>query len=124
MGVDFGRIADTYEEARGGLERGAGYAAELAPQLRAGHVLEVGIGTGVVAASLSAFGRSPLGVDISRAMLARARDRLGRRVALYDGRRLPFGDGAFAAAYAVWVLHVVQDQARLFAEVCRVVQPG
>jgi len=124
MGVDFSRIADTYDEARGGLRRGTDFAAELAPRLPAGPGLEVGIGTGVVAASLNSYGRSPLGVDISRAMSAKARDRLGRRVALYDGRRLPFADGVFTAAYAVWVMHVVQDQARLFAEVRRVVGPG
>lgn len=124
MGVDFSRIAERYDETRGGAERGVNFAAELAPHLPPGPLLEIGIGTGVVAVALRAHGRDPLGVDIAAAMLARAAERLGPRVALYDGRRLPVADSSLAGAYAVWVLHLVEDQAGLFAEVHRVLRPG
>lgn len=124
MGVDFSRIAERYDETRGGEERGLAFAAELAPHLPPGPLLEVGVGTGIVAAAMAATGRQVIGADIAPAMLARARDRLGRRVVHYDGRRLPFAEGSFAAAYAVWVLHLVEDQPAMFAELRRVLTRG
>jgi len=60
-----------------------------------GPVLEVGVGTGRVAAAVARAGIDVVGVDVSPAMLARARDRLerdgvGDRVELIEGdmRRL------------------------------------
>jgi SAM-dependent methyltransferase len=38
----------------------------------------------------------------------------------FDGRRLPFGDGAFGAAMLVDVLHHSEDPAALLAEAARV----
>ncbi len=124
MGVDFSRIAERYDETRGGEDRGLAFAEELAPHLPPGPVLEVGVGTGIVAAAVAATGRAVIGADISPAMLGRARDRLGRRVVHYDGRRLPFAGGSFAAGYAVWVLHLVEDQPAMFAELRRVLARG
>ena len=121
MGIDFSRIADRYDETRGGAERGARFAGELAPLLPPGRLLELGVGTGVVAVAL---GRPVVGVDIAGGMLRGARERLGPRVVRYDGRRLPFRDLSFDGAYAVWVMHLVDDQAGLFAEVRRVLKPG
>ena len=77
-----------------------------------------------MAQALHAYGRQPFGVDIAAAMLARAHQRLGPRVAQYDGRRLPFRDAAFAAAYAVWVMHLVEDQEGVLRELARVLRPG
>ena len=121
MGVDFSRIADRYDESRGGAERGERFAAELRPLLPADRLLEVGVGTGVVA---TALGGSVIGVDIAPGMLAVARRRLGARVVRNDGRRLPFQGGCFKGGYAVWVLHLVEDQAGLFSEIRRVLAPG
>jgi len=121
VGIDFSRIADRYDESRGGSERGQRFAAELAPHLPPGLLLEVGVGTAVVAAAM----RQPvIGVDIAAGMLKSARQRLGARVVRSDGRGLPFRDGCFSGGYAVWVLHLVEDQAGLFSEVRRVLAPG
>jgi SAM-dependent methyltransferase len=124
VGVSFDRIAERYDETRGGEERAANFAAELAPQLAPGPLLELGVGTGIVAQALGAHGRQPFGVDIAAAMLVRAHQRLGARIARYDGRSLPFRDAAFAAAYAVWVMHLVEDQEGLLREMARVLRPG
>ena len=123
--LSFERIADRYDETRGGEERGQRFAAGLAPLLDMGTpVLEVGIGTGVVAKGLTELGFRVMGVDISHSMAARARDRLGARVALGDARRLPIATAAVAQAYSVWVLHVVGDLTAVLAEVSRALRPG
>jgi SAM-dependent methyltransferase len=123
--LSFERIADRYDETRGGEERGRRFAAGLAPLLDAREpVLEVGIGTGVVAKGLTEAGFRVLGVDISHSMAARARDRLGPRVALGDARRLPIATSAAVQAYSVWVLHVVGDLPGVLAEVARILRPG
>jgi ubiquinone/menaquinone biosynthesis C-methylase UbiE len=122
MSINFDRVADRYDETRGGVERGAAVAAEIAPHVPDhGLVLEIGVGTGLVA---TAMPRNVVGVDISEAMLAVARPRVGPRLARADGLALPFATNTFAGAYAVWVLHLVQDRPAFFAEVRRVLKPG
>ena len=77
--LSFDRIADRYDESRGGTARGERVAADLVPWLAPGRVLEVGVGTGIVAAALAARGLPVYGVDLSQAMLRRAVDRVGSR---------------------------------------------
>lgn len=126
--LPFDRIADRYDETRGGIERGRRIAADLAPLLRGvggRPVLEIGVGTGLIAAGLDELGLRTVGVDLSLPMVARAVSRLGGgRVAVGDAAALPFASGTFAAAYSVWVLHVVGDQAAVLAEAARVLVPG
>jgi SAM-dependent methyltransferase len=122
--VSFDRIADRYDETRGGAKRGAEMLADIRPWLRPGLVLEVGVGTGLIAAALAGAGVATLGVDISPRMATRARDRLGRRVAVGDARQLPVRSSGVANVLFVWVLHLVGDAAAALAEAARVVQPG
>lgn len=122
--ICFDRMAAAYDETRGGLARGARFAGHLAPHLRRGPVLEVGVGTGAVAVGLVEQGHPVVGVDLSRPMLVQARDRLGRRVAVADGYRLPVPDGAVPNVVLVWVLQLVPDVAGLLAEARRVTAPG
>ena len=106
MGISFDPIAERYDETRGGLARGETFADEIDPLLDtmfSGAVLELGVGTGVVAAAMRGRGRTVMGVDIAFEMLRRAVNRLPGNVAQYDGRWLPFASNAFTAAYAVWV---------------------
>ncbi len=56
VSLNFDRIADQYDENRGGAVRGERIAADLVSWLAAGGVLEVGVGTGIVAAALRARG--------------------------------------------------------------------
>lgn len=121
----FDRVAGQYDATRGGDERGRLVAATLLPLLPAtGPVLEVGIGTGLVAAALRDAGRPVVGVDLSAAMLRTAVERVPGRVAVADARHLPVAGGAVAAAYLIHVLHLVGDVDRVLAEVVRVVAPG
>jgi ubiquinone/menaquinone biosynthesis C-methylase UbiE len=125
VSLSFERVADEYDATRGGELRGAQIAADVEPHLRGGgRALEVGVGTGVVAKALRERGRDVVGIDLSPAMLRRARQRLGPRVAVADATRLPFPDGAFTDALAVWVMHAVADPAAALREVARVLRPG
>ncbi len=121
----FDRIADTYDETRGGEERGRRFAAELAhfldPELP---VLEVGVGTGVIALGLRELGFRVIGVDLSLPMLEHAKRRIGPGVVQGDARRLPFADASFDQVAAVWVLHVAGDVGGVLREIGRVLRPG
>ncbi|MET8558562.1 methyltransferase domain-containing protein [Streptomyces sp. NPDC004959] len=120
----FDRVADDYDRMRGGMERGRQSAAQLAGDLTAGPVLEVGVGTGIVAAGLAELGHEVHGVDVSRPMLARAAQRLAGRVCAGDARALPFADGSFANLVFTHVLHLVGDMPLALREAARVLRPG
>jgi SAM-dependent methyltransferase len=123
--VVFDRVADTYDETRGGEERAERYAGAIAPHLDPAFVtLDVGVGTGIVAAALVRRGFRFVGIDLSPAMLAKARERLGNRVARGNARRLPVRAGAVHQATSVWVLHVAGDVPGVLAEVARALRPG
>lgn len=122
--VRFDRVADRYDETRGGLERGAHLAAAIGPHLHPGHrVIEVGVGTGIVSSALHRAGWPVLGVDLSFPMLRRARERLGPRVALADAQLLPVRGLAVENVVMVWVLHLVADVLAVLQEVERVLRP-
>jgi SAM-dependent methyltransferase len=122
--VNFDRIADRYDVTRGGEERGRLVADDLAPHLPAGALLEIGVGTGLVAGGLAAQGRSVLGIDLSAAMLSHAARRIPGRVARADAAAIPLPDDSVDACVAVHVLHLVGEPRAVMAEVARVLRPG
>jgi len=92
-----------------------------------GPVLEIGVGTGALAVPIAARGRRVVGVDLSRAMLAKLREKdPGGSVAtaVADATRLPFAAGSFEGAYCRWVLHLIADWHVAVRELCRVVDAG
>jgi SAM-dependent methyltransferase len=121
----FDRIADRYDATRGGPERGVRIVEELEPWLLPGRLLEVGVGTGIVALALRDRGYDVTGVDLSPAMLAHAVRRLGPgRLAVGDARRLPVRSASVSTVVFVYALHVVGDIDAALAEAARVLQPG
>jgi SAM-dependent methyltransferase len=124
VSISFDRAAAIYDETRGGEQRGKLCAEALEPRFASSDLtLEVGVGTGLVAAALQASGRCVVGVDISVQMLRRARSRK-LAVARADALALPFASGSVDDAYSVWVLHVVADPGAVLREVMRVLRPG
>ncbi|WP_112246571.1 Maf family nucleotide pyrophosphatase [Kribbella monticola] len=117
--------AARYDETRGGTERAQAAAAAVHSLLPGGgRVVELAVGTGIVAAELVALGNLVHGVDLSPAMLRHAKVRLPGHVAAADAARLPFGDRRCDAIVAVWLLHLLEDSDPILAEVARVLRPG
>lgn len=93
-------------------------------------VVDVGTGTGFVAAGLAGRAAAVTGVDNSPAMLAVAAGNLAAlgvgNVQLADGELddLPLPDDSADAAVANMVLHHAPDPAAMLAEMARVVRPG
>ena len=90
-------------------------------------MLDVGCGTGRLAAALAERGARVWGVDPSAEMLAEARASAGAggRVGFKQGRAeaLPFKDGWFERAVLRLVVHLV-DRRRALPELARVLAPG
>ena len=122
--LSFDRVADRYDESRGGTARGERMAADLVPWLAPGRVLEVGVGTGIVATALRARGVLVHGVDLSAEMLRRAHDRLGPSVARADALALPIASASVDNVLFVAALHAIGDVAGAVAEAARVLRPG
>ena len=126
--LSFDPAAESYDRTRitdaAALTAGVDVLDDVLP---AGPVLEIGVGTGAMAVPIAARGRRVVGVDLSRAMLGKLRDKdPDRSVAatIADATRLPFGPGSFAGAYCRWVLHLIADWHVAVRELCRVVEPG
>ena len=83
-------------------------------------VLDVGIGTGRFAKPVSERGFDVTGVDVSRRMLLKAREKDLREVVLGDAYSLPFRDKSFDSCVMIHIIHVVADWRRMVREVGRV----
>lgn len=84
-------------------------------------VLDVGTGTGRVAAALAERGSRVWGVEPSPEMAALARERVST-VKIAPAEQLPFKDGWFERAVMWLVIHLV-DRPQAFAEARRVLGP-
>jgi phosphatidylethanolamine/phosphatidyl-N-methylethanolamine N-methyltransferase len=124
------RLAPLYDVVYGTLLQPGRRRAltRLSPQ--AGErILEVGVGTGFALRDYPAGSRI-VAIDMSQAMLARARARQRRHrldhvhLCRMDGEALAFPDGCFDAVYAPYVVNVVADPVRLTREMLRVCRPG
>ena len=105
-------------------------AAAAAADRLGGHVLDVGVGTGL---ELPMFDRRTrlTGIDLSEPMLRRAQWRLRGKaldnvegLLVMDAARLAFPDAHFDAVVAPYVLTVVPEPHASLHELARVVKPG
>src|SRR5580698_6860823 len=73
---DFGRVADIYDATRSLPEPEMALLLEaMRRQIRRGPVIDVGVGTGRFALPLQGMGLEVVGIDISRGMMAKAREK-------------------------------------------------
>jgi phosphatidylethanolamine/phosphatidyl-N-methylethanolamine N-methyltransferase len=120
-------LAPVYDLAvRGALAHVRGRSiARLQRRARA-EVLLAGIGTGLDLPLLPRMHRY-VGVDLTRAMLARAVARRGPLDIGFvegDAQSLPFAEESFDAVLLHLILAVVPQPARCLAEIARVLRPG
>jgi len=122
MSAPFDRIADRFDETRGYPEHVMGeILSALYETLDKNEiVLDAGVGTGRFAAPLQAAGYHVVGVDLSRRMLAKAKDKKVQNLVMGDLKLLPFGDLTFGASMSIHVLHLISDWRSALAEIGRV----
>ncbi len=93
-------------------------------------VLDVGTGTGFVAAGLASRVGHVIGVDAAPEMLDVAQRNLDElcianvELCEADVARLPLADDSVDAAFANMVLHHAEDPSAMLIEMARVVRPG
>ena len=128
--IRFDRAADQYDQTRAISDEAMGRTISLlAAELRdRGRVLEVGVGTGLLALRLHEAGIPVSGLDLSAPMLAKLVHKAGGAppfpLVRGDATTMPFADRAFGAVYLRWVLHLIPDWPAALAEMARVVRPG
>jgi ubiquinone/menaquinone biosynthesis C-methylase UbiE len=86
-----------------------------------GRTLEIGVGTGLNIAHY--HDAEVIGIDLSAAMLAQARQKAASPLAIADARTLPFPSATFDTVTATLVLSAVPDPRGVMDEVQRVLRP-
>lgn len=124
------RLAPIYDLIYGAtLAPGRRQALKRLAPARGELILEVGVGTGLSAIHYPS-GCRVVAIDLSAAMLDRARSRFARRgvqhVALcrMDAACLALPDARFDAVYAPYVINVVADPMAVVREMLRVCRPS
>lgn len=87
-------------------------------------IVDVGCGTGRLAALLAAQDADVIGIDLDAGMLAVAAPRLPGRLVCADAMALPLRDAGVDAAVTVATLEFTTDPARVLAEMARITRPG
>ncbi len=104
--------------------------ARFVNHLPPAHILEAGVGTGL---ALPRYGRMHrvFGIDLSTAMLQRARRRVARRhldhveaLEEMDAGHLALPDASFDVIIASYLMTVVPEPQRVMSEFVRVAKPG
>ncbi|PZW43173.1 phosphatidylethanolamine/phosphatidyl-N-methylethanolamine N-methyltransferase [Humitalea rosea] len=125
------RWANVYDTVFGGISAfGRKRAVAAVNRLPGLAVLEVGVGTGLALPRYDRVKRVT-GIDLSREMLDKARERVAAEGLTHvdallemDAEAMAFPDASFDIAVAMFTASVVPDARRLFAEMQRVVRPG
>jgi ubiquinone/menaquinone biosynthesis C-methylase UbiE len=124
LAVSFDRVAGIYDATRW-----SGVPPEIMKKLLntmkelfygCKTILDIGIGTGRFAEYFKDSGFNVVGIDVSLAMMAKAREKKLRNLVQADAHRLPFRERAFDGAVMIHVLHLVRDWTQVVHEVGRV----
>jgi ubiquinone/menaquinone biosynthesis C-methylase UbiE len=97
----------------------------LEPLPRGGTLLDLGCGTGLFMRRYEELGGRTIGLDISRGMITRARDRCGKSdVILGTAERLPFRENTFDGLSSLLAFSYLQHPEQMLADSFRVLKPG
>jgi ubiquinone/menaquinone biosynthesis C-methylase UbiE len=100
---------------------------DLLRPVRGEKILDAGSGTGLFTREFIVRGADVVGLDISWAMLRRAKEKndvFSKRGVTGDMALLPFADGVFDKTVSITALEFIGDEKRSVAELFRVTKPG
>lgn len=122
-------IADVYD-THYDYPRGRCYHTHLSRHVmdflpKGGALLDIGCGTGLFIEKYLSQGGSAVGIDLSRNMIQRAREKCPCcDLTLATGESIPFKDNTFDAISSILVFSYLQDPQAMLGEACRVLRPG
>jgi phosphatidylethanolamine/phosphatidyl-N-methylethanolamine N-methyltransferase len=126
----YARWAPIYDLVFGAVFDRGRKASIAAAERIGGHILEVGVGTGLSLPDYSWTNRLT-GVDLSAPMLRKAKARAAQHrltnvdgLAVMDAQHLGFQDGVFDVVVAQYVITAVPDPEATLDEFARVLKPG
>jgi len=126
----YDRWAPVYDLVFGAVFAPGRRAAIAAAESVGGRILEVGVGTGISLSGYSARNRI-VGIDLSEAMLRKARRRVRahclanvERLEVMDAERLSFEDASFDVVVAHYVVSTVPNPEAALDEFLRTVRLG
>ena len=126
----YARWAPIYDLVFGAVFDRGRKASIAAAERIGGHILEVGVGTGLSLPDYSWTSRVT-GIDISAPMLRKAKARAAEHrltnvdgLAVMDAQHLGFRDGVFDVVVAQYVITAVPDPEATLDEFVRVLRPG
>jgi SAM-dependent methyltransferase len=121
--LDYSKQARAYDTTRGASPSILSPLLEALSGSPGTRLLDSGGGTGNYSVALREAGFDPIVLDVSDAMLERARDK-GLTCLRGDAGRLPFASGSFDAAVMISMLHLVPAWRASLAETKRVLRPS
>ncbi len=126
----YARWAPIYDVVFGAVFERGRKASIAAAERIGGHILEVGVGTGLSLPDYSWANRL-VGVDLSVPMLRKAKARVKEHrltnvegLAVMDAQHLGFADAVFDVVVAQYVITAVPDPETTLDEFTRVIKPG
>lgn len=132
MPVNYDHAVEYYDETRGYregvVERYGEALLEYIGASAAARILELGIGSGLIAQPFIRAAHDYFGVDLSRGMMRLIRGKLGGEphplLAQANVRNLPFAAESFDIIHAVRVFHHLSDWRDCVNEARRLLKPG
>jgi ubiquinone/menaquinone biosynthesis C-methylase UbiE len=120
--ISFDRVADVYDRTRGLPDEVMSRLVETLTAELDGHkeILDLGVGTGRLAVPLQKTRSEVVGIDISRKMISKAKEKHTENLLLADACSFPFRDHAFDVTISVHLLHLINEWQKTLKEVCRV----